>query len=180
MKSMLSVRRKSFRIDPFFKRGRRGAGREPCKKRPERGCRAENPEKRIGLQGGNPTRNTDRKASSLKKVFNFFQKYSFLGLFRKPALLFTLKDSFTLTGFFLKEFFKKRSAVPEVQQAHFGFQRRKGIGHSGIGTAKDLIDSFFLLHQPLLGDGKPGRRKKAAQGGLFGHRLKDQPKVRAL
>ena len=42
---MLSAHRKSFRIDPFFKRGRRVAGREPCEKYQKRGRR---------VQGGEP------------------------------------------------------------------------------------------------------------------------------
>ena len=54
MKSMFPALRKSFRIDPFFKRGRRVAGRGALQK--AMGYREGSPAKSDGIQGGSPAK----------------------------------------------------------------------------------------------------------------------------
>ena len=73
---MLFVRRKSFRIDPFFKRGRRVAGRETCKERRVQGgkpCKREpglqggEPCKENRVQGGSPAKRTGCRVGALQR-----------------------------------------------------------------------------------------------------------------
>ena len=73
IESMLSVRRKSFRIDPFFKRGRRVAGRGALQREP--GCGAGHPAGvsrlgfRVSLSQSNrmPSAAHFRRSSSLQR-----------------------------------------------------------------------------------------------------------------